>query len=495
MRWLIIWLCFGSLGAIEAEVTPPAGPTLIPITLQPATPPRPTLKYHLVPEQYGLLPGNAAIFYYRALLMVAERQNDEAWQPQPKTGPAKLTFDDQLSTWLDVRATDLPREEVRTFLDRYASIIREIEAGAKRDHCDWEFAHRDEGISLLIPEVQNSRTLARLISLQARLAIADGQLESAIQSIQTGLTLARHVAHGPILIQTLVGDAIVFQMSDCLEDLIGAPGAPSLFWALADRPRPFIDLRLALESERHIIEKEFPGLLDLDKGIWSLDQTRRFADALQEKLFNIISGDTIPGWNASIPMHLSPPARSLVLAAMCARIEPEARRALIQAGRSPTEVAAMTVTQAALLYVSAQSRERRDAMFQWANVPYALSVNQFKTRPLSQEERRANPLLAIFAAFDEGYGASRLAAVRVERQLDILQVVEAIRLDASSHGGRLPASLDAIKDLPLPLDQATGKPFEYRVQGDSATLIAPSLAEVQFLPAFTIQIELTPPKR
>ena len=495
MRSLLTWLCCALVDAPAAEVAPPPGPTIVSITLQPATTPRPTLKYHLVPEQYGLIAGNAATFYHRAMLMIAGRQNEEAWQPHSKTGPAKLSFDEQLSAWLDVRAAHLPREEVRALLNRFASIIREIELGANRDHCDWEFARRDEGINLLIPEIQNSRTLARLISLQARLAIADGRLEAALQSIQTGMTLARHVATGPTLIQTLVGDAIAFTMASCLEDLIGAPGAPSLFWALADRPRPFVDLRLAFESERHIVEKEFPALLDLDKGVWSLDQTRRVADSLQEKLFDIASGYPIPEWNASVPSHLPPTSRRLILATMCARIEPEARRALIQAGRSPAEVATLPVIQAALLYVYGQSRERRDAMFKWANVPYASSANEFKPVPLTAAERRANPLLAIFALLEEGYGPSRLAAVRVDRQLDILQVVEAIRLDATRHEGRLPASLDAIKDLPIPLDQATGKSFEYRVHGDSATLIAPSLAEVQFTPAITIQIELTPPKR
>ena len=67
----------------------------------------------------------------------------------------------------------------------------------------------------------------------------------------------------------------------------------------------------------------------------------------------------------------------------------------------------------------------------------------------------------------------RLAAIRLERQLDAIQCIEAIRLYASAHEGKLPDSLESITDAPVPLDPATGKPFLYQASGDSATLSAP----------------------
>jgi hypothetical protein len=66
-----------------------------------------------------------------------------------------------------------------------------------------------------------------------------------------------------------------------------------------------------------------------------------------------------------------------------------------------------------------------------------------------------------------------LATVRGERQFDMLQCVEAIRLYAAAHDGTLPDSLEALTESPAPLDPATGKPYEYRRDGASATLIAP----------------------
>ena len=116
--------------------------------------------------------------------------------------------------------------------------------------CDWEFDQRQEGYSLLLPEIQQMRSLARLVALRTRLAIVDGKTGEAMHWIETGLVMGRHVSQGPIVIQALVGVAIEAVLTRCLEDLIQAPGTPSLYWALADRPRPFIDMRYPMEGER-----------------------------------------------------------------------------------------------------------------------------------------------------------------------------------------------------------------------------------------------------
>ena len=99
-----------------------------------------------------------------------------------------------------------------------------------------------------------------------RLAILDGKTDEAMHWIETGLVMGRHVSQGPLVIQALVGVAIGRTMTRCLEDLIQAPGGPSLYWALADRPRPFIDMRRAMEGERYVLEKELPELNELDRG-------------------------------------------------------------------------------------------------------------------------------------------------------------------------------------------------------------------------------------
>ncbi len=490
--WLLPWVCLGGLPLLDLEpatTTPlPPAPVVTTIMVQPSTVPRPALRYHLIPERYGLVPGNAALFYHRAVLLLAQKS-----QAHPAgTARPELSADEQAYQWTSKPIADLPKEEVRQWLSRHANVIHEVELGVRRAHCDWGLSDRPEGIDLLLPEIQPTRTLARLLVLQAKLAILDGQPDRAFRSIQTGLVLARHVGDGPTLIQGIIGGAIGFEMTRCLEQLIGSPGAPSLFWALADRPQPFIDFRTAFEAERHIIEKELPGLTDLDHGVWSVDQARRFADTLQERLFRLIGNETLPGMTFPVPTGMTPTARRLAVAALCARIDPAARRALIAGGRPEAEVNAMPVIQAAVLYTYGLAQDRTDAIFKWANVRNSALASQGHPESLTFEAKESNPLLAIFSTLEAGLESARVVGFRVDRQLDALQVVEAIRLDATRNGGRLPATLDAIRDLPIPLDPATGKAFEYRVVGTSAALTAPGSAETPLLP---IEIHLIPPQR
>ena len=486
--WWLPCLALVAFGAAEPVASPPPGPKVTTITLRPATEPHPALKYQLVPEKYGLIPGNAALFYHRALIFLAQQNSRNAQTPSDALGSHRPLTTDQAYEWHNKPLAELPLDEIRLFLDRYRSIIEETKLGARRDRCDWGLSHRDEGMNLLLPEIQESRTLARLLSLQARLAIRDGRLDQAWDSIQAGYVLARHLGEGSGLIPGLVGISIGFQMNDCLELLQSSPGAPSLFWALADRPRPFIDLRDNFASDRHFIEQEFPALLELDKSVWSTDQARRLADSLQTKLFQI--NDSLPGSGIVISSGTSPDLRRLGIAVYCAQIESEARCALIAGGKPAAEVEAMPVVQAAMLYVYRRTQERRDAVFKWANVRSPVPMDRFQPSSLSLAEKQANPLLAFFAALEYDLGPAWLASIRLDRQFDSLQVVEAIRLDATRHEGRLPASLAAITDLPVPLDPSTGQPFAYRVEGDTAIVSAPSLAAYRFDPRYAIEIRL-----
>jgi hypothetical protein len=52
--------------------------------------------------------------------------------------------------------------------------------------------------------------------------------------------------------------------------------------------------------------------------------------------------------------------------------------------------------------------------------------------------------------------------------------VEAVRMFAAAHDGKLPASLNDIKDVPIPVDPQSGKAFEYKVEDNVVTLFAPT---------------------
>ena len=360
------------------------------IVLRPAAGPIPALKYRFLPERGSLVPGNAALFYHRAIELLDEaRQNARSHKE-----PGKLLATEELASgaWITGPLESIPVDEARQWLDTFRAALVETRLGAHRQSCNWEFDLRSEGVELLLPEIQKMRSLARLVALKARLAVRERKFDEAIDWLQTGNAMARHVSDGPYLIQGLVGVSLGGLMAKSLEDLIQAPGAPSLFWALADRPRPLIDLAVATESERLLLEREVPQLRELDAGPWSQEKARTFTDELRNKLFRL-AGYVARSHAGSSPSGLEEWSSKLGLAALVAQAYPEAKAALIEKGRSVAQVEAMPSVQVAALHAFQLYQQFRDEEFKWVRLPYyqaykgmdkALKggINAAQTRPL-----------------------------------------------------------------------------------------------------------------
>ena len=82
-----------------------------------------------------------------------------------------------------------------------------------------------------------------------------------------------------------------------------------------------------------------------------------------------------------------------------------------------------------------------------------------------------------------------MARLRVDRHLDAIQCIEAIRIYTAAHG-KFPSSLEAIGEAPVPLDVATGQAFGYHASGDRAILTAPSPRGGPDIPQYRINYEL-----
>jgi hypothetical protein len=100
----------------------------------------------------------------------------------------------------------------------------------------------------------------------------------------------------------------------------------------------------------------------------------------------------------------------------------------------------------------------------------------------------ALPLLRYFAP-----ATQRIlrAQIRTDRRLAALRCVEAIRLYAATHDGKLPSSLSAIKDKSLPVDPLTGTPFEYSVTDKTAVLKGNMVPEEKEQPQQWLTYEIT----
>jgi hypothetical protein len=480
--------CFMA-GISRAQREPPA-PTEI--TIRPAKAPVPALKYRLLPEARDQVPGNAAVFYHRAIEMILESRGYEQLQSaKVKPSPSAPRSDDQtISGWLSGPLRDIPRDEARQAVERFRQAMHEVELGALRRDCDWELDRPDAGYDLRIPEVQQVRPLGRLVALQVRLEILDGRPDQAIHWLQVGFAVARHVAQAPLYISYLVGSAITTQMVGTLEDLIQSPAAPNLYWAVVNLPRPLLDLAQAHEGEQYVLEREFPRLRELENGPWTLENARSFSDELEQKMA-MIANDWSRVSSSMARPEMKDLGQHLVFTALVARVYPEAKRWLLAEGRSAAEIETMPTIQVVTLYSYKLYQEARDDVFKWAGLPYSQGHKGLRQASQHPRETWAKlkggiPFAVMIPAIESVY----VVPVRLERRLCIAQYIEAIRLYAAGHEGALPASLEAITEVPLPDDPATGKPFAYKLDGSTATLSAPGPPGWEGIPQFKIDYVL-----
>jgi hypothetical protein len=476
-----------ALGQDETQTTPPTV-----ITIRPAASPVPALRYSLLPGPDEQIPGNAAIFYHRSIEHLLDHQASPYFQDlRQKRDPKEVQAEqDAQWNWLTQPLATLPKDAVRKHLEKHAQSLHEIELGARREFCNWEFQHRDEGFNMLLLDMQEMRALARLVVLKTRMEIAEGRIDSAIHWLQTGLAMARYVNQSNNLISLLIACAITTQMAVPLEDLIQAPGAPNLYWALANLPTPFVDYMAPLEGEKHLLEKEFPQLKTIESAPWSIDQARIFSGDFQRKM-DMYTGDWARTSSSSTQPDLKDFGVHLQFAAMVARAYPEAKRHLIAQGRSAAQVEAMPAIQVVAIHSYRIYEEARDDIFKWAGLPFWQGY-----KGMRDSERRPNagwsnfrgglPFTAILPAIASTYSAP----ARVQRRLDVAQIIEAIRLYAAGHNGSLPPNLEAITEAPVPLDPATGKSFSYKVEGSTATITALPFPGYEQIPQFNINYVL-----
>jgi hypothetical protein len=442
----VVLLALTPLPAAAQEAPP------IALTLSPEAAPIPALKYKLLPELRDLKSGNAAQLYYRS------------FSPEWQHFRQDRKFQEKVTELADKPLRDLRRADFDPFAGVLSSrTLQELDRAARRTWCDWELLDRvrEDGIGLLLPDLQGFRESATLLRARAKMELLEGRYDKAVRTIQTGLAMARDVAKGPTLIHGLVGVAMAAVMLQVVEDWVERPDAPNLYWALTNLPHPLIDVRNGFEGERLFIDNLFPGYREMLADLAAPPSSARVQTTLQQYAGMLSLGDG----QQKDPWNLEP-----LLAAL--RAYPAAKRMLREQGRSAEQIEAMPALQAVFLYEVNQYDLNYDELLKWLGLPYyeaAPQMHRAVQRFGSREGLRSNrsTLARLILPAVEKVVA---APARVERKVAALRCVEALRLYAASHGGRLPEKLEEVSEVPLPRDPWTGKAFNYRLEGGKATL-------------------------
>ncbi len=451
-----------AFGPPPAEAQAPAAkPGRTELTAVAAPAPVPALRFELLPPGQDKLPGNAAVGYLKAAALQP---------PWPKDPDAARKQAEKLEKWDAARPDQLPAAEVADFLRAYQDLLRTADEAARFDRCDWQqrfTGPQDVGTALNL--VQGHRELARWLSLRAKLELARDRPADAVRTLQTGFQLGKHVGEGGTLIQMLVGLAITTQMVGQAENVIRHPAGPNLYWALTALPRPFIDPRPGLDGEARLNASFLPWLKELQAGPVSEEQARKaFRDAL--RMMGGAARDAQEDKLADLIGNFG-------LAAGLAAQGKQARKDLVARGYKEKDVAAMPDAQAVILLTAAVHQEVWDDQVKLFHLPYPAAVEQMakarKRAEALRTEHPGNPLIAVFSLLYPAVEKVHAAHARLDRRLAQLRAVEAVRLHAALHDGAVPKTLAEVTAVPVPDDPATGKPFEYRADGETFTLTAP----------------------
>jgi hypothetical protein len=184
--------------------------------------------YTLAPKAEDLTDGDGASFYAKAA------------QGLPTSPDTK-----QLAEWRKLPLRDLPQAQVQAALQRAKTNLDLLSQGAKCHGCNWP-----PFVPGTMPaNLTEYRQLTFLLCLKARLEIAQGQYDRAIETIRTGLTMSKHVGEAPTIIQGMTGIAIASLMLQPVEDLAQTKGGPNLYPALLALPRPLVDMEVPIAAE------------------------------------------------------------------------------------------------------------------------------------------------------------------------------------------------------------------------------------------------------
>jgi hypothetical protein len=441
---------------------------VINVTIHPAPAPRPALRYHLLPTFAERTSGDAAPLYAKALVV-----HMEGWQRvcDQSLHDKQLSSDfDTIEKWMEMPLDQLPRDRAEKLLASLGNSTRsQLDLAVRREHCNWDTPLRQGHFyEVLLPETQQFRNLARRIALQTKLQILDTKYGDAIASLQTGYGMARQVASQPFLVSNLVGAVVTQKMNHQLLTLCQQPDMPSLYWSIADLPSPWIDRSTAIDAEYDALYLQWPELQTIRTAQYTPDQ-----------------------WNLVLRRCVSELVRCQVDLSQARRPEEEclariekivakalddaslsrARTAMLAAGYSQKQLDAMPPAQVAIVYSLDTHDAIRDELYKWWHLPYPQALKGMSEAGNKIPEA-AKDALVPFTDLLPAIVSALHAFGYTDRQLAAIRAIEALRLYAAAHNGELPSTLDDIKEVPIPLNPITGKPFPYHLEGKTAVLDA-----------------------
>ncbi len=431
----------------------------IKMSVSPASAPTPLLRYRMTMPSYETIPGNAASHYRRSLA-------EQSFYRPLRLAEEKLGDDRFYSFVREMSLDEIPIDELREasgFFDDYVEAFL-VPATQSRD-CEWglgeEFLSGENFLQFRLPFMQTSRSIGRVLVLQARCAIAEQDYEKATDRLRMLYLLGHRVGNTKILVCSLIGMAEGGMANHAMLDLMAAPDSPNMYWALASLPDPYVDFRGALRVDLglgpRILGLENVEELQLSDEEWN----RRLRSATALLMKGIGNGEM----DAEPDVGTSLAATGLVMGRYNG-----AKKRLLDAGMKPERIKKMAIGQVVLIDATREYQRIADELEAIAYLPPLESrKKQDRADELFQVDGASSLGLMLAGQILPASTAMSNAVTRFDREVAGMRTIEAIRMHAAQTG-ELPKTLDEIQIVFVPKNPATDKPFSYRVEGSTAHL-------------------------
>jgi hypothetical protein len=425
--------------------------------------PKPALKYLLLPEVREQNPGNPAQWYVRCF----QEQRNFFYSKEANAARAR---------YLAMPLADLPAAELRHY---GGFALTQADWAARLDALDWQVLQRvqTEGLDLLLPELGPIRLLGPALRVRFRGQVAGRHFDEAVETAKTMLALARHLGEYPAEAANFEGLTIAHLALTTLEEMVQQPGCPNLYWALTDLPCPLLELRKGLQGDCSLVAAELKLL-------------REDAPMTEEELEKVVSH--LSGVMGFAREQAGQTPRSLRAELQARTKDPEvvrgARNRLLETGDAQEPVQGLSPLKAALHHYWGWSKMVHADLVRKLPPAQIILLDEKHTYENRRDEDMKLLALApwqidrlsggaqadhaearLFATLVPHVLKARRAQARLEQRIALLRHIEALRLYAAVHNGRLPEQLAELP-VPLPADPFTGKPFVYDVTGSTARL-------------------------
>ncbi|WP_186774695.1 hypothetical protein [Allorhodopirellula solitaria] len=428
---------------------------VISLRLSPADEPADALRYQFWPPLDQQQPTNAMPFFSRAVLMATTTRIGNSEH--------QLTHD-RHRRWFESPWQPEYEGELREFLKPYRNSLAELDRATDRMQIDYPIVDStmalDKMYETLLPEVQETRSLARLLRLRAKLEMHAERWDDFTRTVQTLFRLSEMAGHaGEYLVSRLVGLAIANMTLQTIEEASSLKGCPNFYWALASVPSEFLSVRDALDQEILSVNK-------LARGLQTNPDTPIGAVAARAQLREIIQ--TVGKLKVLADGRSDDESPSLVQlqAGLVVVSLADESRHFLQTETRWRDCAQQLSDSECVLRAFAIEIDRTTAnVLKWAWLPdsirlqYAHSSSDSLRRLGKSTSGEINPASCVISLVLPATSAACHTEYRWKQALATQATLQAIRDYAAEHQ-RLPESLNKL-DLPAWPDAITGHPFLY----------------------------------